>query len=143
MKTLMVALCALMASATTATAAQPVEGYHDPGNRIGCVMFQAYDSHGNAVKCGRKGRPGGLLLTSAGKAQKTSWSWPARRLGQVFFPVTYGTTYYLYGGTAKVQGDSSILRCVFKRRPSVRVRCTNGDGYSIRVTRAGLRRMGR
>ena len=104
-------------------------------------MFQAYDSHGNAVKCGRKGKPGGLLLTSAGKAQKVPWSWPARRLGQVFFPVTYGTTYYLYGGTAKIEGDSSILRCVFKLDRRSRVRCTNRGGYSIRVTRTTLRRV--
>jgi hypothetical protein len=138
---LAVSVAAATAGTATATVAQPVEGYHDPGNRIGCVMFQAYDSHGNAVKCGRKGKPGGLLLTSAGRAHRDSWSWPARRLGQVFFPVTYGTTYYLYGGTAKSQGDASILRCVFRREPSVRVRCTNGDGYGIRVTRTSLRRL--
>jgi transposase-like protein len=37
--------------------------------------------------------------------------------------------------------NSSVLRCVFKRRPSVRVRCTNGDGDAIEVTRRKLRRI--
>src|SRR4051812_9728658 len=35
-------------SAAPATAARPVEGYHDAGNRIGCVMYQNFDSYGNA-----------------------------------------------------------------------------------------------
>jgi hypothetical protein len=118
-----------------------VEGYHDPGDRIGCVMYQRYDRHGNAVKCGVNGGSRGLLLRSAGRAQSKPWSWPASSLGNVFFTVTYGQTYYLYGGTAKLEGDDSILRCVFKRRPSVRVRCTNGDGDAIQVTRRKLRRI--
>jgi hypothetical protein len=133
--------CAVVATAAPAAAARPVEGYHDRGGRIGCVMFQNYDRHGNAVKCGRRGRPGGVLLTSAGPSRRAAWTWPARRLGGRFFTAAYGVTYYLYGGTAKLQGDSSILRCVFRRRPSVRVRCTNGDGYAIVVTRTRLRRL--
>ena len=139
-RVLLVVTCTL-AGAPAAQAARPVEGYHDPGDRIGCVMFQRYDSHGNAVKCGRRGRGGGLLLTSAGPARTAAWSWPARRLRGRFFTVAYGTTYYLYGGTAKLEGDASVLRCVFRRRPKVRVRCTNGDGFAIEVTRARLRRL--
>ncbi len=134
-------VCVLGASAAPASAAMPVEGYHDPGDRIGCVMYQHYDANGNAVKCGRRGGHKGLLLTSAGPSRKGAWRWPARRLGSLFFTAGYGTTYYLYGGTAKFEGDSSILRCVFKRRPSVRVRCMNGDGYAIEVTRTKLRQI--
>ena len=129
------------ASAVPASAASPVEGYHDRGNRIGCVMFQNFNSHGNAVKCGRKEGDRGLLLTSAGPSRKASWRWPAWSLKGLFFTASYGQTLYLYGGTAKLQGDSSILRCTFRRRPSVRVRCTNGDGYAIEVTRTKVRRI--
>ena len=48
---------------------------------------------------------------------------------------------YLSGGTAKLVGDKSTLRCRFLRTPSVRVRCFNGDGHSIEVTRTTLRRV--
>ena len=129
-------------TAAPATAATPVEGYHDRGDRVGCVMYQGFDRHGNAVKCGRKGRNRGLLLRSAGPARSKRWSWPARRLGDLFFPATFGQTLYLYGGTAKLVGDDSTLRCTFKKRPSVRVRCRNRDGFAIVVTRNRLRRIG-
>ena len=136
------AACAVVVTAAPAPGARPVEGYHDAGSRVGCVMFQNYDRYGNAVECGRRGRPGGLLLTSAGPSRRAAWTWPSRRLRGRFFTAAYGVTYYLYGGTAKLRGDSSILRCVFRRRPTVRVRCTNGDGYAIDVTRTRLRRLG-
>src|SRR4051794_24204251 len=140
----------IAAGATLATAvwaiptgaAPPVEGYHDRGDEVGCVMYQGYDRHGNAVKCGRNGGHRGLLLRSAGAARFKPWSWPAESLGDLFFTATYGQTLYLYGGTAKLQGDESILRCTFKRRPSVGVRCLNGEGTGIEVTRSGLRRTG-
>lgn len=140
-----VAVAALVfgAVAVPASAAGPVEGYHDPGNRVGCVMFQDFNSDGNAVKCGRRAGGRGLLLTAAGPARKASWRWPKRSLKGLFFTATYGKTLYLYGGTAKLEGDSSVLRCVFKRRPSVRVRCTNGDGEAIEVTRRKVRRIAR
>ena len=134
-----VAALALGAAAAPASAARPVEGYHDAGNRLGCVMYQNFNSDGNAVKCGRKGGRRGLLLRSAGPSRKLSWSWPAPTLKRLSFTATYGQTLYLYGGTAKLEGDSSTLRCTFHRRPSVRVRCTNGDGYAIEVTRTRMR----
>jgi hypothetical protein len=137
----MVFALAVLAAPADAGAAQPVEGYRDPGKRIGCVMYQFYDSHGNAVRCGAKGKSSGLLLRSAGAASKASWSWPSKSLGQLFFTVSYGRTYYLVGGTAKLDGSSSDLRCVWKRSPSVRVRCTNGDGYAIEITRTRARRI--
>jgi hypothetical protein len=124
-----------------AEAAPPVEGYHDRGDRIGCVMYQHYDRHGNAVKCGRNGGERGLLLRSAGSARYRPWSWPDAMLGKLFFTATYGQTLYLRGGTAKLDGDDTILRCTFRKRPTVRVRCLNGDGFGIRVTRNRLRRI--
>jgi hypothetical protein len=127
---------------SAAGAAPPVEGYHDPGNRVGCVMYQGYDRHGNAVKCGRNGGSRGLLLRSVGTARSKPWSWPAETLGNLFFTAKYGQTLYLYGGTAKLQGDDSILRCTFKKRPSVRVRCVNREGFGIQVTRGRVRRIG-
>jgi hypothetical protein len=129
--------------APPAGAAPPVEGYHAPGGGgVGCVMYQGFDRNGNAVKCGFKGGDRGLLLRSAGSALSRPWSWPARSLGNLFFPATYGQTLYLLGGTAKLDGDTSDLRCTFKKRPSVRVRCLNGEGAGIVVTRSRLRRTG-
>ena len=128
--------------AAPAGAAPPVEGYHDPGGRVGCVLFQGFDRNGNAVKCGVKGGERGLMLRSAGSALSRPWSWPARSLGNLFFTATYGQTLYLVGGTAKLDGSGSDLRCTFKKRPSVRVRCLNGDGAGIVVTRSRLRRTG-
>jgi hypothetical protein len=132
---------ALWAGSAPAGAAPPVEGYHDPGDRVGCVMYQGYDRNGNAVKCGHRNGSSGLLLRSAGAAQSKPWTWPAATLGNLFFTASYGRTLYLLGGTAKLDGDASDLRCTFKRSPSVRVRCSNGDGHSIVVTRHKLRRI--
>jgi hypothetical protein len=137
-----VAALATVPWAVAAEAAPPVEGYHDRGDRVGCVMYQDYDRNGNAVRCGRNGGERGLLLRSAGTARNRPWSWPAATLGTLFFTATYGQTLYLYGGTAKLEGDNSILRCTFRRRPTVRVRCVNGDGFGIQVSRLRLRRIG-
>ncbi len=108
-------LLAAFVAAPAASAATPVEGYRAPDNRVGCVMYQGYNDNGNAVKCGRRGSSNGLLLPSAGAARKQKWRWPARQLGDLFFTATYGQTLYLYGGTAKLEGDDSILRCEFRR----------------------------
>ena len=133
-------LAATAACAAPAQAAD-VEGYHDSGNRIGCVLIQGFDSHGNAVRCGaKKGGSRGLLLTSDGAARRVAWRWPASKLGNLFFTAAYNTTYYLVGGTAKLEGSTSDLRCTFRRSPSVRVVCKNGDGRGIVVTKTKLRR---
>jgi hypothetical protein len=137
---LTVALCA---AGTASAADRPAEGYQDAGGRVGCVIYQNYDRHGNAVKCGGHESSRGLLLPSAGAASAKPWRWPARTLGDLFFTARYGQTLYLYGGTAKLQGDDSILRCTFKRLPSVRARCLNGDGHGIVVTRTRTRRIAR
>ena len=117
-------------------AAQPVEGYRTRDGRVACVMYQQFSAAGNAVKCGRRGYSRGLLLTSTGAARRAMWRWPATALGKLFFSVVPGQTLYLYGGTAKVQGDDSVLRCRFTRSS---VRCTNRDGYAIAVGRSGTR----
>lgn len=132
-------LVAALVVVPAASAATPVEGYRAPDNRVGCVMYQGFNEDGNAVKCGRRGSSKGLLLPSAGSARKQKWRWPARQLGDLFFTATYGQTLYLYGGTAKLQGDDTVLRCTFRRGRGVR--CDNGDGYGIEVTRSGNRRI--
>jgi hypothetical protein len=124
--------------ASTAQAAQPVEGYRTADGRIGCVMYQGFNSAGNAVKCGRRGSSRGLLLASDGSARSAAWRWPARSLGSLFFRTTPGQTLYLYGGTAKVEGDDSNLRCSFTRAS---VRCLNGGGAGLTVTATGARRI--
>lgn len=128
-----VAVAAVTLEPPAASAARPVEGYRSADNRIGCVMNQAFNRTGNAVKCGWRGSSRGLLLTSAGPARDARWSWPARQLGDLFFTARYGQTLYLYGGTAKLEGDEAVLRCVFG--PSRGVLCTNGEGHTIAVTR--------
>jgi hypothetical protein len=122
-----------------ASAARPVEGYRSPDSRVACVLYQGFNADGNAVKCGRRGSNEGLLLPSAGAARSVKWSWPAKQLGSLLFKARYNQTLYLYGGTAKLEGDASVLRCVFKKGTGVR--CTNGDGYGIAVSRTGAHRV--
>jgi hypothetical protein len=117
-------------------AARPVEGYHTPDGRIGCVMYPGFNADGNAVKCGRHGSARGLLLPSAGPARKMAWSWPAKSLGSLFFTAPLNRKLYFYGGTAKLVGDDSILRCTFSK---AKVVCRNGDGYGLTVTRGSTR----
>jgi hypothetical protein len=127
----------LVALAPSARAAQPVEGYRSADNRVGCVMYQGFNADGNAVKCGRRGSSRGLLLTGDGAARRASWRWPAKQLGSLFFRTRPGQTLYLTGGTAKVQGDESTLRCTFSRSS---VQCLNASGDGIAVSRSGARR---
>ena len=128
----------VVALASSARAAQPVEGYRSADNRVGCVMYQGFNAHGNAVKCGRRGSSRGLLLTGDGAARRASWQWPATQLGSLFFRTRPGQTLYLTGGTAKLQGDENTLRCTFARSS---VRCLNASGNGIAVSRSGTRRI--
>jgi hypothetical protein len=136
MRTLL-AVVALLAFPAVAAAATPVEGYHSADGREGCVMYQQFNSHGNAVKCGRRGSGKGLLLTSTGAARKQAWHWPAHQLGSLFFTAPENKTLYLTGGTAKLDGTKNDLRCTFKK--ALGVTCTNGDGYGVIVTRSSIR----
>ena len=124
--------------AAVASAAEPVEGYRSADNRVGCVMYAHFNAVGNAVRCGRRGSARGLLLTSNGAARRATWRWPARELGSLFFSARPGQTLYLYGGTAKLEGDEGILRCTFTRSS---VRCLNGSDDGVRVSRVGARRI--
>jgi hypothetical protein len=135
---LVVVVLGLLALAAPANAAVPVEGYRSPDNRVGCVMYQAFNKDGNAFKCGRRGSSRGLLLTGAGAARRATWRWPATQLGSLFFRARPGQTLYLVGGTAKVNGDERTLRCTFTRSS---VRCLNGSGDGISVSRAGTQRI--
>jgi hypothetical protein len=128
----------VVAHASSARAAQPVEGYRSADNRVGCVMYQGFNADGNAVKCGRRGSSRGLLLTGGGAARRASWRWPAAQLGSLFFRTRPGQTLYLTGGTAKVQGDEHTLRCTFARSS---VRCLNATGDGIAVSRPRTRRI--
>jgi hypothetical protein len=113
-----------------------IEGYHDRGDRIACVMVKRA-SGATAVRCGARGRSKGLLLGSSGRARRVRWEWRTDRPDIDHFTVKYGQTLYLYGGTAKLEGDSKTLRCTFLRSPSVRVRCRN-RAHEIVVTRTRL-----
>src|SRR4051794_33749661 len=72
---LALALLALLVFAAPAAAAD-VEGYHDPGDRIACIMVKRGDG-ATAVRCGAHGRTRGLLLNGSGAARSAAWSWPA------------------------------------------------------------------
>jgi hypothetical protein len=122
-----------------AFAATDVEGYYDKTDRIACMMVKR-ESGATAVRCGAKGRTTGLLLGSSGKASRVPFEWRPDRPVIAHHEVDYGKTLYLYGGTAKLVGDSKTLRCTVLRKPSVRVRCRNRDGHEITVTRTQLRR---
>jgi hypothetical protein len=136
-RTFLAAFTVLGVHASAASAARPVEGYRSPDNKVGCVLYQNFNSAGNAVKCGRRGSNKGLLLPYAGAARKMAWSWPASRLGTLFFKASWNKTLYLDGGTARLDGGPSILRCTFKK--PAEVRCTNGGGYGIIVNKTTLR----
>jgi hypothetical protein len=56
----------------------------------------------------------------------------------LFFRARPGQTLYLVGGTAKLDGDDSTLRCTFTRSS---VRCLNGSGDGVSVSRTGTRRI--
>jgi hypothetical protein len=116
-----------------------VEGYHSPDNRVACVMVLNYDAHGNAARCGRKGSSKGLLLASAGAARPAKWRWPDARKLYSFTPAPLGRTLYLVGGTAKLKGNRSELRCTFTG--SSHVRCLNGQGHGLDVTRHAVKRV--
>jgi hypothetical protein len=137
MKRVITAAVLLTLAAAAPAKAADLEGYHDPGKRIGCVMMRSA-SNAHSVRCGARGSSKGLILSANGSARKVSWHWPASSLGQLFFTVTYGTTYYLVGGTAKLDGTNKDLRCRWSKAPSVRVKCSNAN-HSITVTKTQLR----
>jgi hypothetical protein len=138
LRNLLVAVAVTGSFPSAAHAAQPVEGYRSTDNRVGCVMYQGFNNDGNAVKCGRRGSSRGLLLTGDGAARRAAWRWPAQQLGNLFFRARPGQTLYLSGGTAKLDGDESTLRCTFTRRS---VRCLNASGDGISVSRSGTHRI--
>ena len=139
LRTLLVVVGAVAASfPSAAQAAQPVEGYRSADNRVGCVMYQGFNNDGNAVKCGRRGSSRGLLLTGKGAARRATWRWPAQQLGTLFFRARPGQTLYLSGGTAKLEGDESTLRCTFTRSS---VRCLNASGDGVTVSHSGTHRI--
>ena len=118
----------------------PSSGQQDQAYRVrdgntACVVYQGFNSDGHAVKCGRRGSSEGLVLPSAGASRATEWQWPDESL---FVVVAAGQTLYLRGGSARLQGDDSDLRCEFD---GDEVRCDNGDGYAIAVSRSGSTRI--
>jgi hypothetical protein len=116
----------------------PVEGFHSPGNHVACVTLLRYNRDGNAVRCGRKGSGRGRLLAWHGPSRKTRWRWPTKRsLHGFYYAAPPGRTLYLTGGTAKLNGNNSMLRCTFTGRDHVR--CLNGDGHGIEAGRTYVR----
>jgi hypothetical protein len=116
----------------------PVEGFHSPGNHVACVTLLRYNRDGNAVRCGRRGSGKGRLLAWHGPSRKARWRWPTKKsLHSFYYRAPLGKTLYLTGGTAKVDGNSSMLRCTYTGRDHVR--CLNGDGYGIEAGRTYVR----
>jgi hypothetical protein len=116
-----------------------VEGYHSPDNRVACVMVLHYDAAGNAVRCGRKGSGKGLLLPSDGPAKAAKWRWPDAHKLFSFTLAPPGRTLYLVGGTAKIKGNARELRCTFTG--AGHVRCLNGQGHGLDVTKRAVKRV--
>jgi hypothetical protein len=124
---------AATAAATPALGAQaPVEGYRSPDGHVGCVLLQDYNKAGNAVTCGTRDGVRGVLVPSSGRARATSWRWPATTLGESFLTATWNRTLFLTGGTAKLTGSATTLRCAFTRPTTVT--CLNRTGHGLVVT---------
>jgi hypothetical protein len=70
-----------VALASSAHAAEPVEGYRGADNRVGCVMYQGLNADGNAVKTAAAGHPAGCCSPANGARRRASWRRPARQLG--------------------------------------------------------------
>ena len=137
-------LAALLALPTAAFAAPgppvtkgPAEGYHSRGNHVACVLLLRYNRDGNAVRCGRRGSSQGRLVTWHGASRQIKWHWPTKKsLHNNFYTAPVGQTLYLTGGTAKLTGTDRMLRCLYTGRDHVR--CINGDGYGVEVTRTAV-----
>jgi hypothetical protein len=60
---------------------------------------------------------------------------PATRFRRTVFQgeaneMPYGKTYYFYGGTAKLQGHDTILRCTMRESG---ITCQNRDGHGFKL----------
>jgi hypothetical protein len=134
------AVTALLTLPAAASAGPPItkgaaEGYHSTGKHVACVLLLRYNADGNAVRCGRRGSSSGRVVTWRGRSRTARWSWPTKLPD--FYLAPTGKTLYLTGGTAKLQGNKTMLRCTFTG--SDHVRCLNGDGHGVDVTRSTLR----
>ena len=51
--------------------------------------------------------------------------------------MTYGMTYYFYGGTSKLQGDDTTLRCTMRDSG---ITCRNRDRHGFKLEPASTKR---
>lgn len=101
------------------------EALQSPSGRIKCAILRNAEND-NRVECTMDENP-----TASGE---TTWwrldeSGPAVKFRQTIFQgeahkMPYGDTYYLYGGTPKLQGDNSVLRCKMRETGLV---CRNAE----------------
>jgi hypothetical protein len=106
------------------------EAIRSPSGRIKCAISRGPDGH--RVECTMDEAP-----TASGE---TNWwrlddTGSATRFRRTVFQgeaneMPYGKTYYFYGGTAKLQGDDTILRCTMRESG---ITCQNREGHGFKL----------
>jgi hypothetical protein len=106
------------------------EAIRSPTGRIKCAISRGAGGH--RVECTMDESP-----TASGE---TTW-WRLDETGSVVRfrrtvfqgeaeEMSYGKTYYFYGGTAKLQGDDTVLRCTMRETG---ITCQNRTGHGFKL----------
>jgi len=106
------------------------EALRSPSGRIKCAVSRGSDGH--RVECTMDENPTASGETTWWRLDETG---PAVRFRRTIFQgeaddMTYGETYYFYGGTAKLQGDDTTLQCAMRESG---ITCKNRDGHGFKL----------
>jgi hypothetical protein len=106
------------------------EAIRSPSGRIKCAVSRG--SGGHRVECTMDENPTDSGETTWWRLDETG---DVERFRQTVFQgeaeeMPYGETYYFYGGTAKVQGDDTNLRCTMRETG---ITCQNRDGHGFKL----------
>lgn len=104
-----------------------VDSFTTPSGRSSCQLLQATDGT-NAVQCGRSAGTVAYRLATSGEASRVPWTPPADDVPAA----AYDQTLYMRGGTPKLDGSPTDLRCVVHEDTGVE--CVNSDGHGFRVS---------
>jgi hypothetical protein len=104
-----------------------VDAFKTPSGRSACQLLK--DANGaSAVQCGPVTASTAYRLVETGRASRVPWEPPSSDAG----PADYNRTLYLRGGTPKLDGGPTDLRCVVHENTGVE--CLNEDGHGFRVS---------
>lgn len=133
--------------AAAASAGPAPSGYNvvaewgSPSGTVICLMLQSNGGR-NGVSCTTNRYDASVTnprttWTFLGARGRTRLLRAAPYQGEPEFTQPYGRTWWLYGGTPKLQGNSSILRCSSTRAGGMT--CQNGARHGFRLKMAGGR----